>query len=598
MSYLELKKELEHYQGLNHNPLTGWKIPDSIDTTTTKDVAGLAKMGFTSLPSAQDFGAARDRNPALKNLFDQIGKQSVLADANGNPLVDAAGNLAPTPYDGFAAALGDKFRQDPKVLDNLAADIQQNPALEGRLLQALNAPGGADAIAKSLPTYSGAPGQLDAVINSAVPSTAPAVEPIAVVAGATAPATPTVTTGAAPAGYSADSAIPAPTAASAALTAADISMDGGLADTMSERLLKIYPDLEPEISAFRKTLKTDKNLQASVAKNLNDHPEFMQELAKMGEGGKDNNATSMMQRYGRDEVKKLLANPSQLADGQYVDDLTKKMQAASNPGGFGAMLGGLMNGLKNFDFGGMLSGLGEMLKPLIDMIGGLFSKLGGGNFMSMGNTDGNMFGNLFSGGERLNRFQLSDANMTARDMNHDGQLSDGMQWLDEAKTKPKMVPAVDDKGKPVMVPVLDKDGHKIPDGTEMVNGKEVQKYKMEQGQMQQYLASQDDRVTVTDGKGKEQRVFLSNEQTYMTGKNGEQRVAFVTEINRNTGVATASKVLTVNDDGSFQYKHEDEAAVTVPKPPEPANQQLASQNNMNNLNHAAPAAGPGGQPKG
>ena len=174
---------------------------------------------------------------------------------------------------------------------------------------------------------------------------------------------------------------------------------GGLADTLSSTLRQTFPDMENDINTFTSQIKNDTALQGRIAANLTANPGFMEQLASLQDGAEGQNAgpNSMLARYGRNDVTRLLADPEQLASNEYIDGLTSKLSMAS--GDMSGMLSGIGDFFKNL-FGGQGAG-GNLFAGIGEFFQNLMAGMQGGNFMAMfggpGNEGGSLIARLTSG---------------------------------------------------------------------------------------------------------------------------------------------------------------------------------------------------------
>ena len=433
-NYTRLRDELTNLQRLNRADFAG-AIPDSVNTTSLVDIAGLAKMGFTDLRAGSRFAEARTAafaqgrgGDALERIFDRVGELSI-RQQNGTPLVDSQGNLAPTRYDGFARALGERFRSTGggAVLSNLARDLGENPNLEAQFMRVIER--NPDEVARNLPRYTGANGNIEGILTAiegratnapaprqqAAPATrsptqtptptptpAPASTPapVAPIAATVATPAPTPAPTAADSEYQADTT---PTGENARLniTAQNLVEPNGIIEQLSTKLKSVFPDLDEAgtIDGFVTQIRNDPTLQANIATNLNNNPEFVARLAQFqnSDGESNANADNLLRQFGRRDVVDLLNNPSKLANDQYVDDLNRQLGMAS--GGMGGMLSGIGDFFKNL-FGGQGAG-GSLFAGIGDFFQNLMAGMQGGNFMAMfggpGNEGGSLIDRLTSG---------------------------------------------------------------------------------------------------------------------------------------------------------------------------------------------------------
>ena len=533
MSYASLKAERDSW-------VTQAYLRTNGITITNRDLGGLAKMGFTSLEQGQTFATARDRNPAVKNFLDSFAAEAVPM-RNGQPV---ASRLDPV-----MAAMGQRFRQDPRLLDKLAEDFRENPGVDRQLAAAIRAnPARA---AQAIRAYTGADGtgpngarngQLEQLIRQINPPPAPAAapqrreapppaarvrerEPDPIRSTRTeAPSRPEPAAVVAATGNDDGANDTGPSGpASTTVTAAQV---GSMAEPLVGTLRRAFPDMVG-LDEFENKLKTDTAFQARVAANFSNNPEFVTELMKFaqpGTGEGENNGLQLLQQFGRRDIQNLVDNPEQLTQDSYVDGLTSKLKMASGPmGNIGGMLQNLFGG--NFDLGNIGQGIMSFLQPLLDMFGDLFRGFGanGGNVMSMTNGSGNMLSNLMGNlGSAMHlgaAMRSNDPYLLAQakvvDRNNDGNITDA------------------------------------------------------------------DKYEVTDASGNKHNVYETRGLT--DGHNGQGQIlrAYVSEIDPANGQPKAMKTITVTADGNVTTidANAPPAAQTPPPTPAPANQELANRNN-------------------
>lgn len=308
-------------------------------------------------------------------------------------------------------------------------------------------------------------------------------------------------------------------AAGVGFTAEDIRLEGGILDMVGSKLEQMFPDMASQIQTFKNTIRGDAALQARIAENLNNNPEFMAELEKLGQNGHSGN-TALLQQFGRQPVLDLLTHPEKLADNAYVDSMTAQLKGAS--GGVGGMLQNLLGNLNLGGLGGQIMGF---LQPLIDMLGDLFRGFGanGGNVISMTNGSGNMLSNLMGNlGTAMHlgaAMRSNDPYLLAQaqvvDRNNDGRINDA------------------------------------------------------------------DKYEVTDASGNKHNVYETRGLTDGRNAQGQILRAYVSEIDPANGQPKGMKTITVTADGNVTTvdANAPPAAQTPPPTPAPANQELANRNN-------------------
>ncbi len=602
-----LKSQLETAQALNAteraaNARLGTnidKIPDSVDKVRMRDIAGLSKMGFSSLADGQKFGAERDRLANLKPLFVKLGEAAVPV-KDGKLIVDGNGQPVPSRnkgYDEFMSALGSKFRQDPKVLEKLSRDIAEHPGMDKRLLAAIEKD--PSAAAKSIATYTGANGvgpdgktngQLENLVNGILGPEAkaevpPPPKPPAPAARAAAPAAvtpPPQRAAAAEAPPPVDKVAPMAAVAAAAapdealaqgettmddldpskaklrITSEDIAANGGLADELYGTFKTNFPDMVG-LEEFRDKLKNDRGLQERVAQNLNNNPDFVTQLTNLATDNQDKGPSKLLQQFGRSTVQDLVDNPEKLASDAYVDNLSGQLKMAD-----GSILDKIGSFFRNFDFQGMLGKIGSFLKPIMNMIGNFVGKLfgGSGNLMSMGNGPGllqNVLGQA-NGYDAAVKEALRDRNLRVVDRNNDGIISDGYTYTADGKRVQEQY--VDDKGK-----TRTRDAPRND--------------------------ALDDRITVTDASGKQHRVYQSTGINDGYNEQGQTLRFQVTKIDPKTGRPTGGEIMTVQ--GETVVRQDAETGRTIETAAKTAADAAVTQSGPNVPNvPKVPGTEPGG----
>ena len=408
------------YNKLKAEAEGSWTYSAALKTNqlTYRDLAGLGKMNFSTIEAGKNFSDQLAKYPNLDGFFKTVGNLAVPAGANP---------AAASRFDPVMSAFGAKFRNDPAVLKKLSDDFRENPKIGSQLIDAIKK--NPQAAAQAIRVYNGAeagPGKLETLvgrINQGLSPVATAAAPVAIAAAAPARDKPAARTSApeqtsrapkperpapekiepivAAANQSVESATPAintsvtPASSEVAssptpkMTAEDIEK---MADPLADKFQQIVPDIN-NLEEFRRTLKTDKAFQSRIAENFNNNPDFVEQMMKMAEPGKDGQKSAtdkLLEQYGRPTIRDIVSNPSKLADDSYVDGLTDKLGSAS--GG----LGGLMSKLGDM-FGGI--NFGEIFAPLAEICQKAFAALkecfSGGNMLAMKNGVADLFGDAF-----------------------------------------------------------------------------------------------------------------------------------------------------------------------------------------------------------
>jgi hypothetical protein len=160
---------------------------------------------------------------------------------------------------------------------------------------------------------------------------------------------------------------------------------------------KNFPDLDKYnySDAFHSKIAGDPKLQSAIAANLQRHPDFVRNIAKMAsdEGGAD--MPDAAKRMAKQELKNLFEKPELLADDKYVESMSKQLKMAQNMKDGGNALGSVGDWFKNnlgMDMGGMMGGIGAFFQQIMSFVQNFMGQITGGNFISMRNSGMDLFG--------------------------------------------------------------------------------------------------------------------------------------------------------------------------------------------------------------
>lgn len=322
-----------------------------------KHIIGMAKLGFSTMAQGEAFAKARDAHASTKSLFTSFGDKA----ASDNK------------YNSVMKAVGDKFKSDPNLFNKLDRDFSQNPAIAKQMMTAIDK--NPTAAANAIRAYTGqdtGSGRLETLVGRinqnldpitgaslTAKSNAPLKSETPLKTSNAPPKTQsskpdpmTVTANAADRPPTSSSVEAAPSVPTASPPPAEVispvaGISGApkwkaedvakMADPMADKFKAIMGDEQVNIEGFRTSLKTNKTLQAQIAENFNNNPEFVDQMMKLATekspDGKETESERLLKQHGRPTIKEIVGNPALLADDKYVDNLTGKLSMASG-GGF------------------------------------------------------------------------------------------------------------------------------------------------------------------------------------------------------------------------------------------------------------------------
>lgn len=392
----------------------------------------------------------------LRGVLDRLGENPKIPDAKKEQIT---------------ISLIKKYKDDPKIIDKLNADLEKNPDLAKKLEQDIIS--NPDTfINKVLPEYKGGnlaevaakmslPSGLPPIVATPPPLAKPAVDPARVAAAASqvgrSPVSPSSTRTNTPTGTIASkTSAPTGTGESVVPSSSQPDIDEQrrtkelgdslkdtnqmmkmffekFADASNEDIIKrIDKDVtmgivggiareagskfgveKPAADAFAQKIKTNPQLAKQIEDNFKRNPDFVRELALASKS--QGQPPAALKEAGKKIMTEVMANPEKLADDGYVKDLSKKMKMGreAEENGMGAAFSGLFDKLKSGDFKGFFSQIGDMIMGLINR----FTGGGGGVSMSNNGSFMNNMSNFFAGlgfGNNMNGIgRLNPSDMTA-----------------------------------------------------------------------------------------------------------------------------------------------------------------------------------------